>query len=130
MVIDRHGLIYYAICVIVHLVVLLETAVHCQFEFENPSTGSWLSHWQFSESSWRNSCFLFPFTKRQSITKAFVYRKEHANFVTHWGHDDWCRCTPEATLGDGESYLVKANAVDPKLWKVRETSPAQDIRWK
>jgi hypothetical protein len=25
--------------------------------------------------------------------------------------------TPEATLGEGESHLVKANAVDPKLGK-------------
>jgi len=38
--------------------------------------------------------------------------------------------TPEATLGEGESHLVKANAVDPKLWKVRESCRAQDIRWK
>jgi len=32
--------------------------------------------------------------------------------------------TPEATLGEGGSHLVKANAVDPKHWKVRETSRA------
>ncbi len=82
--IDRRGLIHYAICVIVHLVVLLETAVQYQFEFENPSTGSWLSHWQFSESSWRNSCFLFPFTKRQSITKAFVTQKS-TQTLSHLG---------------------------------------------
>jgi hypothetical protein len=62
--------------------------------------------------------------------KSICYTKEHAKLVTPWRHDDWCRCTPEATLGEGESHLVKANAVDPKLWKVRETSRAQDIRWK
>jgi hypothetical protein len=70
--------------VIVHLLVLLETAVQCQFEFLNPSTASCLSHWQFSESSWRNSLFLFPFTKRQSITKAFVTQKSKQT-LSHLG---------------------------------------------
>ncbi len=32
--IDRHGVIYYGICVIVHLVVLLEIVGQCQFEFK------------------------------------------------------------------------------------------------
>jgi len=84
MEIDRRGLIYYGIRVIVHLLVLLETAMQCEFEFKNPSTASCLSHWQFSESSWRNSCFLFPFTKRQSITKAFVTPKS-TQALSHLG---------------------------------------------
>jgi len=82
--IDRHGLIYYGICVIVHLLVLFETAVQCQFEFKNPSKASCPSHWQFSESSWRNSCFLFPFTKRQPITKAFLTQKS-TQTLSHLG---------------------------------------------
>jgi hypothetical protein len=37
--IDRHGLIYYGICVIVHLLVLLETAVQCQFKIQVQAPG-------------------------------------------------------------------------------------------
>jgi len=71
-----------------------------------------------------------PLHKTTANYKSISYTKQHANLVTPWWHDDWCRCTREVTLGEGESHLVKANAVDPKLWKVRETFQARDIRSK
>ncbi len=69
---------------------------------------------------------MFPFTKRQSITKAFATQKS-TQTLSHLGDmtigADVRGWTPEATLGEGESHLVKANAVDPKHWKVRPLEP-------